>query len=165
MQSFSDGGDGDSFPILLSGNIVTGSGTGLELRSMSDITIGTTGSEAVVIDNATDGFQSTTSFGLRLNNDANMTITGLDLSYSGQNRSGTGIYSDGTMHNLTITDVTANNRAQGLRIGDAGQDLTLTNNDLSNTNNALYISDFSDGPDTNSVPVIASGNLFWGVTQ
>ncbi len=77
-----------------------------------------------------------------------MTITGLDLSYSGYGRTGTGIYSDGTMNNLTITDVIATNRNQGFRIGDAGQDLTLTNNDLSDNNDALYISGFSDGADS-----------------
>ncbi len=38
---------------------------------MSDVTIGTTGSEAVVINNATDGLQTTTSYALRLSSDSN----------------------------------------------------------------------------------------------
>jgi fibronectin-binding autotransporter adhesin len=164
IDGFKDGGDADTYPVNLSGNKFSGAGNALRLWNMDGLTFGITGTEAVVINNATDGLQSATDTIIHLSSAADVTIIGLDLSFPGAGQSGTAIYSDGAMNRLTIKDVSAKNRNNGFRIGDAGQDLTLINNDLSNNNNALYISGFTDGVDADLVPVVATGTKFTGST-
>lgn len=164
IDGFKDGVDSDTFPVHLSGNKFTDAGAAMRLWNMDGLTFGITGTESVVINNATDGLGSARGTAISLSSAADVTIIGLDLSFQGDGQSGTAIYADGTMNRLTIKDVTAKNRTNGFRIGDAGQDLTLINNDLSNNNNALYISGFSDGADSNMVPVVATGTKFTGST-
>src|SRR5204862_417417 len=82
--------------------------------------------------------------------------------FTGSGRSGTGILATGTNNNLTITGVNASNRVTGLSIGDAGTDLTVTNNTLTNNTTGLFVNGYSDGADANTVPIIASGNNFTG---
>ena len=128
---------------------------------MTNQVVATAGTGIIVAN--TDGLKDSTATALRLSNMNGLTVSSLDLSYSGAGRSGTGIYADGTNHNLTITGVNATRRNRGFRIGDAGQDLILTNNDLSNTNYGLFIRGYYDGDDADTVPVVASGNKFFGV--
>ena len=164
IDGFRDGGDADTYPVNLSGNKFSGAGNAMRLWNMDGLTFGITGTEAVVINNATDGLQSATGTVIYLSSAADVTMIGLDLSFPGAGQSGTAIYSDGTMNRLTIKNVSAKNRNNGFRIGDAGQDLTLIDNDLSNNNNALYISGFTDGVDADLVPVVATGTKFTGST-
>ena len=164
IDGFRDGGDADTYPVNLSGNKFSGAGNAMRLWNMDGLTLGITGTEAVVINNATDGLQSATGTAIYLKSASDVTMIGLDLSYPGDGQSGTAIYTDGTMSRLTIKNVIAKNRNNGFRIGDAGQDLTLINNDLSNNNNALYISGFTDGLDADLVPVVATGTKFTGST-
>ena len=89
-----------------------------------------------------------------------LTIDGLDLGYIGIVRSGTGIYSDGTNNTMTIQNVVATNRATGFRLGDAGQDLKLTNNNLSYNNLALFLNAFSDGGDADTVMNRQTGVIY-----
>ena len=164
IDGFRDGGDADTYPVNLSGNKFSGAGNAMRLWNMDGLTFGITGTEAVVINNATDGLQSATGTVIYLSSAADVTMIGLDLSFPGAGQSGTAIYSDGTMNRLTIKNVSAKNRNNGFRIGDAGQDLTLIDNDLSNNDNALYISGFTDGVDADLVPVVATGTKFTGST-
>ncbi|MCY2981380.1 MAG: right-handed parallel beta-helix repeat-containing protein [Planctomycetota bacterium] len=164
IDGFRDGGDADTYPVNLSGNKFSGAVDAMRLWNMDGLTFGITGTEAVVINNATDGLPSATGTVIYLKSAADVTIIGLDLSFPGAGQSGDAIYSDGTMNRLTIKNVSAKNRNNGFRIGDAGQDLTLINNDLSNNNNALYISGFTDGVDADLVPVVATGTKFTGST-
>jgi fibronectin-binding autotransporter adhesin len=165
INNFSDGPDAgktdNTVPVLATGNTFTGSTSGIELYNMANQVVATDGTGIIVAN--TDGLKDSSATALRLSNMNGLTVSSLDLSYSGAGRSGTGIYADGTNHNLTITGVSATRRNRGFRIGDAGQDLILTNNDLSNTNYGLFIGGYFDGDDANTVPVVASGNKFFGV--
>ena len=161
LNAFSDGSDINTVPVIATGNTFTGSSSGIELYNMTNQVVATAGTGIIVAN--TDGLKDSTATALRLSNMNGLTVSSLDLSYLGAGRSGTGIYADGTNHNLTITGVNATRRNRGFRIGDAGQDLILTNNDLSNTNYGLFIRGYYDGDDADTVPVVASGNKFFGV--
>ena len=77
----------------------------------------------------------------------NSTIDGLDLSYTGTSRSGSGIKYDGAVNylgeNVTIQNVLARNRDIGINLspttGYYGTDLTLINNDVSNSNTGIAV--------------------------
>ncbi len=151
-------------PVIASGNIVTGSSNGFQLfnlgTSSDPESIGTSGT-SIIIDNAADGFQTVTNFALWLRNMPGVTISGVDLSYSGTGRSGVGIFSDSNIGTgATIENVNASNRSTGIQLQSGGADLTLTDNDLSNDNTGLYLDSFSTSSFT--VPVIASGNTVTG---
>ena len=162
LNGFSDGGDADSVPVVGSGNVVTGSSTGFQLYNMTALYVGTSG-VGLIVDNATAGFGSVTGSSFNLASLPSSTIDGLDLSYVAGLRTGNAIYSNSNMGSgFTVENVTATNRAGGIVLVGGGQDLTLTNNDLSNDSQAIDLSGFSDGGDANSVPVIASGNVVAG---
>ena len=165
INNFSDGPDAgktdNTVPVIATGNTFTGSTSGIELYNMTNQVVATTGTGIIVAN--TDGLKDSTATALRLSDMNGLTVSGLDLSYLGAGRSGTGIFAGGTNHNMTITGVNATRRNRGFRIGDAGQDLILTNNDLSNTNYGLFIRGYYDGDDADTVPVVASGNKFFGV--
>src|SRR5439155_725088 len=159
LDSFSVGARGTT-PVVASSNVVTNSSTGFQLFNMNGQFIGTSGT-GIIINNATDGLNTAAGIPIRLQNDGNFTISGVDVSWTGGGRAGPGIYADGTNNNLTITGVNAANRDTGLRIGDAGVDATITNNTLTNNSTALFLNDYSVGPRA-TVPVVASGNRFTG---
>src|SRR5439155_12615219 len=103
-------------PIMGSGNRFTGSDKPLQLYNMTGQFIGTSGT-GIIINNATDGLNTAAGIPIRLSNDGNFTISGVDVSWTGGGRAGTGIYADGTNNNLTIQNVNASNRSTGLRLG------------------------------------------------
>ncbi len=73
---------------------------------------------------ALDGLNSTPGIALHTYNMPNSTFDGLDLSYPGSNRSGSGLYQNGNMGaNVTIQNVTATNRNYGFDMHGGGQDL------------------------------------------
>jgi hypothetical protein len=148
-------------PVIAAGNLFTNSNTGLQLYNISGESIGTSGTN-IVINNATDGLNSTAFTPIHLRNDTNFTISGVDVSWTGSGRanSGTGIFTDGSVNNLTITGVNAANRGDGIQIAGGGSDLTLTNNTLTNDGTALYVNSVSKN--LQAAPVIASGNNFTG---
>ena len=147
-------------PVVGSGNTVAGSTNGFQLRDMNGLFVGTSGT-GLIVNNATDGFQTVTNDALYIYNLPNSTISGLDLSYSGAVQSGYGIinpnfYFSGS--NLTITNVNASNRAGGISLGGYGNsNLTLTNNTLNNDGTSIYLQYFF-GP----TPLTGSGNTFAG---
>src|SRR5262249_35277861 len=106
-------------PVIASGNLFTGSDTPLQLYNMSGETIGTSGTN-IVINNATDGLNTTAGIPISLQNTNNITISGVDVSWTGSGRAGAGIFANGTNNNLTITGVNAANRSAGLQLGDGG---------------------------------------------
>mgnify|MGYP003390101759 CR=1 FL=1 len=159
LFSFRDGGDTNTVPIVASGNIFTNSSTGLELHNNTAQFIGTSGA-GILINNATDGLQTTSIIGIYLRSGSGVTIDGLDVSYAGGSRTGSGILADQDQRNLTIQNVIATNRSNGFALYGGGQDLTINNNNLSNNNTALQLFSFSDGADLNSMPVVGSGNVF-----
>ena len=169
IDSASDGADAGSAPIFVSGNEVGGGNEGIRLWNMSGITIGTTGTEAVVVDNGTSGL-NTSNTALNFRNLSGVTVDGLDLSWTGSpNRTGSGLFADGNQgSNVTIQNVTASNRANGismvlggnnatfannvlmnnsiaLQLTGGGQDLTVTDNTLTGSNTGLLLDGFSDG--------------------
>ncbi|HND53407.1 MAG TPA: right-handed parallel beta-helix repeat-containing protein, partial [Pirellulaceae bacterium] len=161
LNGLSDGADANTVPVVASGNNFAGSDTPLQIQGVAGQFIGTSG-VGIIINNATDGVANAASQSIRLQNVSGMTINGIDASYTGVGRAGTGVYADGTNNNLTITGVNAANRGVGLRIGDAGQDATFTNNTLTNNSLGLFLNGQSDGADANTVPVVGAGNNFAG---
>ncbi len=143
-------------PVIASGNTVTGDSTGFQLFNMSGLFIGTSGT-GIIVNNAADGFQTVANIPLYIHNLTGSTISGLDLSYSGNGRNGMGIFSDANVgQGVTIENVNASNRNAGIQLQAGGYDLTLTGNDLANDNTGLYLDSF--GHSSFTTPVIASGN-------
>src|SRR5262249_51818294 len=144
------------------GNIFTGSDNPLQLFNMSGQFIGVSGT-GIIINNATDRLNTATGTPIRLQNVSNVTIDGVDVSWTGNGRanSGSGIYSDGGVNNLTITNVNASNRGTGLRIGDSGVDETINNNTLTNDGTGLFLNGIGVGG-RGTAPVVGSGNNFTG---
>ncbi len=164
LNSFSDGGDADTVPVVGSGNVVANSNIGFQLFNINGMFVGASGT-GLIMKNATDGFQSALNYGLWLRNVPNITIDGLDLSFGGAVQSGDGIFADSNLGaNVTIQNVTATNRLTGIYLGNRGQDLTLLDNNLSNNGTALDIRSFTDGGDADSAPFSGSGNLFFDST-
>ena len=145
----------------VSGNDFSGSGSALRLRNMSGVTIGDTASADIVLLDGASGLGKVGT-ALYLTNVDGSTIDGLDLSWTGPvARQGNGILADTNSDDLTITNVTADNRANGITI-TGGTDLILTNNILTNNSRSLYIDSAIDGADGDTAPLTASGNDFTG---
>ena len=149
-----------TYPVDASGNIVAGSSIGLYLANTASQSISTSGS-GIVINNATDGFQTVSNIPLYIVNLPNATISNVDLSWSGSGRSGSGIQDAGYIGaGVTISNVNASNRGNGFYFDSGGQDLTLNNNTLNNDNQSLYANGFTASGTGlfTTVPIIGTSN-------
>src|SRR5262249_42383134 len=115
----------------VSGNTFTGDSTGLKLWNSSGITIRDNSVAGANIVLTAPGL-NTTATALYLRNDSNFTIKHIDVSSTANSPSGTGIYADLATNNLTIQNVTATDRSNGIQITGGGSDLTVTSNTLTN---------------------------------
>ncbi len=151
--------------VMASGNVFTNSVDALEIRNITGasagLTIGPAVTNHIVLD-ASSRLETVTGNVLHLHNVDDVTIDALDVSSALDRRSGIGILGDGSSDNWVIQNVTATNRSTGIQVTGGGTDLTLTGNDLSNNNTALYIDGITDGGDTDSLPIMVSGTEFTG---
>ena len=83
LDSFTDGADADTVPVIGSGNVVTNSADGFKtLEHESGLYLGTSGT-GLIVNNASDGFDDVSGNALYLRNVPSSTIDGLDLSWTG----------------------------------------------------------------------------------
>ncbi len=157
--------DGAAAAIIASGNVFTSSADALEIRSLTGASAGLTIGPAMtnhIVLGAAARLETVTGNVLHLNNVDDVIIDGLDVSYESPSRSGIGILGDGSSDNWTIQNVASTNRSTGIQVTGGGTDLTLTGNDLSNNNTALYLTSLTDGGDADSLPIRVSGTKFTG---
>src|SRR5205807_536039 len=139
----------NTWPVTASGNSVAGSSDGFRLWNIGTAakpqSIGTSGSGIVI--SSGDGFQTASGTALWLRNTPSISISGVDLSWSGSvSRTGNGIYSDSNLGgNVTIQNVTASNRNLGIDLqSGVGVNALVSNNTLSNDNLGLELIGGSD---------------------
>ena len=163
----------------VSGNSVGGSAIGLVIQAAQDITVadGSVPGTNVVVAHA-DGFVNTSDTALRFNQVTNGVVDGLDLSWSGSARSGTGLLVQASA-NFTATTLIATNRTTGIRFVDVvasqgtcsyvgnNQYGMLVDNDF--TGLALfdnYISgNTSAGLFNNELATLSAPNNYWGAAD
>jgi len=151
LAQLSDGaGDIDTFPAVASGNTFTSSSQALNLGFMSGLTIGHVGT-GIVLPN--DGSLNQMVTPISLTDIDDTVIDGLNVAWTGSaDRTGTGIVSQQFSDRVTIQNISASNRVNGIQFlnsfgNSGGSDVTLTDNNLTNTGVAISLAQLSDGGD------------------
>ncbi|MCB0131822.1 MAG: hypothetical protein KDD78_13270 [Caldilineaceae bacterium] len=125
---------------------------GLSIQTAQDVIVSdgsTPGTNVVVA--PTDGLTATAGVALNFYQVNNAMVTGLDFSWSGGSRSGTGLQVRASSL-ITTANLTANNRVTGILFSNNNTDLWVENNDLSNNTTALNLS--------NTLPGVLPGGMW-----
>ena len=154
---------------VIAGNNFSNSGNGIGLTGMNGLVLDDSSTATAHLD---ADLSTVTGTALGLTAVSNSHISGLDLSWVGDGKSGTGIVLAGSSDNI-IEDIVATNRGTGLRIGGGWwgecNRNTIRGNDFSASAGGIYHGDETNGQGNqylnNNLSATYTALSIWGDTQ